>query len=314
MVGFALLPRTPASAQAYPKKPIQIIVPFPAGGPTDVIARRVADKLQQSLGKPIIVDNRPGGATMIGANAVIKSEPDGHTLLCGTTSTFAVVPNLYKKRDFHPRATLTPVILAAETPTVWVVSGKIEVNSASEFLAYAKANTGQLGFASVGIGTTPHLLGELFKTEAQIDLQHIPYKGSAPAMTDMIAGRVSMMFDQLGFVAPFVRSGQVKALAIVAPRRYAELPHTPTIGEVGFPLLAKTIWTAFAAPAGTPPEIVALLNREINSALQAADVRALLKQTGTFVVGGSVEHLREVWNSDENFWRDAVAKANVQLE
>jgi tripartite-type tricarboxylate transporter receptor subunit TctC len=313
-VGAALLPWSPASAQTYPSKPVQVVVPFPAGGPTDTIARRVAEKLQQSLGKPVIVENRPGGGTLIGAEAVVRSEPDGHTILCGTSSTFALAPNLYKKRNFNPKTTLVPVVLAAEAPLVLVISGKINAGNLAEFVAYGKANKSQLGFASVGAGTVPHLFGELMKTATGMDMQHVPYKGSAPAMTDLIAGHVHMIFDQMGFVSPFVHAGQVKAMAITATKRYPELPGTPTIEEAGFPLLARTIWTGFAVPAGTPSQVVQILNDEINKALRDPELKKALEQTGTFVVGGSPERFRQTWYADEEFWRGAVAEANVQMD
>lgn len=303
-----------AVAQSYPSRNIQIVVPFAAGGPTDIVARRIGDKLQQNLGKPVVVENRPGGATLIGAESVMRAAPDGYTLLCGTSTTFTLAPSLYRNRNFDPKATLVPIVIAVETPLVLVSSSVTKTSNFAEFLSYARANPGRLGFASVGPGTIAHLVGEVLKDSTGIDIQHIPYRGSAPAATALLAGEVAVMFDQLGFILPFIRSGQVKALAVAAPRRYSELPGVPTTVDVGLPALTRTIWTAFAAPAGTRPEIVQIVNREINKVLSDPDLAAAFAETGTYVVGGSPERFLETWHSDAAFWTDAVAKAGIQLQ
>jgi tripartite-type tricarboxylate transporter receptor subunit TctC len=312
-IGFLAAGLTTALAESYPSRSIQIVVPFPPGGPTDIVARRVADRLQRNLGKPFVVDNRPGGATMIGAEAVMRAAPDGYTILCGTSTTFTLAPSLYKSKNFNPKATFVPIAIAVETPLVLVSSNVTKTNTFAEFLTYAKANPGKLGFASVGPGTVAHLVGEVLKESAGIDIQHIPYKGSAPAAAAVVTGEVAVMFDQLGSVLPFIQSGQVKALAVAAPHRYAELPGVPTTVEVGLPALTRTIFTAFAAPAGTPPEVVQTLNREIDKALSDPDLAKSFAETGTYVVGGSPERFREVWHSDEAFWTEAVTKLGIQL-
>jgi len=303
-----------AGTAAYPTRNIQIIVPFPAGGPTDTVARMVAEKLQQSFGKPVIVENRPGGGTLIGAEAVMRAEADGHTILCATVSTLAIAPTLYKQRKFNPTAALAPVILAVETPLVWAVSAKHTISTVAQLLAYAKSHPGELKFASVGRGTIPHLLGEMVKGAAGIDMQHVPYKGSAPALSDLAAGHVDVMFDQMGPVMALVQGGKLKALAIAAPKRNAAAPDLPTMQEVGYPLLARTIWTSFSVPAGTPAPVIQVLNAEIDKALQDPKVKGTLEKSSVFVVGGPPERLREVWHSDEAFWRDALTKANIELE
>jgi tripartite-type tricarboxylate transporter receptor subunit TctC len=305
---------TAAFGQSYPSRPVQIVVPFAPGGPTDIVARRIADRLQRNLGQPFIVDNRPGGATMIGAEAVMRAAPDGYTVLCGTSTTFTMAPGLYRSRNFNPKATLVPIAIAVETPLVMVSSSATGTDTFAGFLSYARANPGKLAFASVGPGTISHLVGEVLKDSTGIDIQHVPYKGSAPAATALISGEVAMMFDQLASILPFILSGQVKPLAVAAPQRYAELPGVPTTAEVGQPALTRTIWTAFAAPAGTPPEVVALLNHEINKALSDPEVTRALEATGTHVVGGTPQHFRDVWYSDEAFWTAAVARLGVQLQ
>lgn len=313
-VAFLAACLTAAWGQAYPSRNIQIVVPFAPGGPTDIVARRIADKLQHNLGKPVIVESRPGGATMIGAESVIRAPPDGYTILCGTSTTFTLAPSLYKNRNFNPRATLAPIVIAVETPLVLVSSHVTRTNTFAEFVSYARANPGKLGFASVGPGTIAHLVGEVLKDSTEIDIQHVPYKGSAPAMAAVVTGEVAMMFDQLGSVLPFIRSGQVQPLAVAAPRQYSELPGVPTTVDVGLPALTRTIWTAFAAPAGTPPEVVEILNREINKVLGDPELARAFAENGTYVVGGSAERFRETWYSDEAFWTAAVTKTGIQLQ
>ncbi len=303
-----------ASGQTWPSKTIQVVVPFAPGGPTDIVARRIGDRLQHNLGKPVVVENRPGGATMIGAESVMRAAPDGYTILCGTSTTFTLAPSLYRNKNFNPRATLTPIVIAAETPLVLVSSNLTKTNTFAEFLSYARANPGKLSFASVGAGTIAHLIGEVFRDSTGIDIQHVPYRGSAPAAAAVMTGEVAMMFDQLGFILPFVRSGQVKALAVAAPRTYPDLPGVPTTADVGLPALTRTIWTAFAAPAGTPPEVVQILNREINRVLGDPELAKSFAENGNYVVGGSPERFRDIWNSDEAFWTEAVAKTGIQLQ
>jgi tripartite-type tricarboxylate transporter receptor subunit TctC len=305
---------TGALGQTYPSRSIQVVVPFAPGGPTDIVARRIGDRLQHNLGKPVVVENRPGGATMIGAETVMRAPPDGYTILCGTSTTFTLAPTLYKNKNFDPRGTLAPIVIAVETPLVLVSSNVTKTNTFAEFLSYARANPGKLGFASVGPGTIAHLVGEVLKDSTGIDIQHIPYRGSAPAAAALVTGEVAVMFDQLGSIMPFVRSGQVKALAVAAPRTYPELPGVPTTTDVGLPALTRTIWTAFAAPAGTPSGVVQILNREINKVLGEPELARAFAENGTYVVGGSAEQFRDTWYSDEAFWTDAVAKAGIQLQ
>jgi tripartite-type tricarboxylate transporter receptor subunit TctC len=313
-VGCLAVCLTAASGQTYPSRNVQIVVPFAPGGPTDIVARRIADKLQQNLGKPFIVENRPGGATMIGAEAVMRAPPDGYTILCGTSTTFTLAPGLYRNRNFNPKTTLAPILIAVETPLVLVSSNVTRTNTFAEFLHYAKANPGKLGFASVGAGTIAHLMGEVLKDSTGLDIQHIPYKGSAPAIAAMVTGEVAMMFDQLGSVLPFIRSGQAQPLAVAAPRQYAELPGVPTTVALGLPDLTRTIWTAFAAPTGTPPEVIETLNREINKVLADPALAGAFVENGMYVVGGSADRFRDTWYSDEAFWATAVTKTGIQLQ
>ncbi|MBO0751786.1 MAG: tripartite tricarboxylate transporter substrate binding protein [Bradyrhizobiaceae bacterium] len=313
-IGWLAAGLTAAFGEPYPSRSVRIVVPFAPGGPTDIVARRIADRLQRDLGKPFIVDNRPGGATMIGAETVMRAVPDGYTILCGTSTTFTLAPSLYQDRHFDPRATLVPIVIAVETPLVMVSSNVTGTTTFAAFLSYARANPGRLSFASVGPGTISHLVGEVLKDSTGIDIEHVPYKGSAPAVTALVSGEVAMMFDQLGSVLPFIRSGQVQPLAVAAPRQYSDLPGVPTTVEVGLPALTRTIWTAFAAPAGTPAETVDLLNREINRALSDPALATSFAESGSFVVGGSPEHFRETWYSDEAFWTDAVTRLGIRLQ
>ena len=231
-----------ASAQPYPTKPIRIVVPFPAGGTTDVLARAAAQKLTETLGQPAVVDNRPGAGGNIGAELVAKSAPDGYTLLMGTVGTHAINPSLYPKMPYDHLRDFAPVILVAGVPNVLVINPSLPVNSVQELIAYAKANPGKLNFASSGNGTSIHLSAELFKTMAGVQMAHIPYKGSAPALQDLAGGQVQLMFDNLPSALALIRAGRLKALAVTSKERAPALPDVPTIAESGLPGFEASSW------------------------------------------------------------------------
>src|SRR5436190_9644175 len=276
-----LVPAAPCVAQDYPSRPIKMIVPFGAGGPTDIFTRLLAEELRKALGEPLVMENRPGAGTIIGTDAAAKSPPDGYTLLMMSatqTTTETLVPNKSYKllRDFVPVASLL------NSELVMVVHPSVPANTVEEFIALAKAKPGALNYASSGVGSNYHMAGELFKTLTATDILHVPYKGSTGARNDIISGQIEMMFDSVPSMAPMIQAGRVKALGTTGKVRSAILPGVPTLSEAGVPGYEATIWIGLIAPAGTPQPIVTLLNTEINKILARADVvEAWTKQGAT---------------------------------
>ena len=269
-----------ASAQTYPTRPIRLVVPFPAGGTTDILAREVGDRLSRSLGQSVVVDNRPGAGGNIGADLVAKSAPDGYTLLMGTVGTHAINPSLYTKMPYDHVKDFVPIILVAGVPNVLEVTPSLPVNSVADLIKLAKEKPGQLNFASSGSGTSIHLSGELFKTMAGVDMTHVPYKGSAPALTDLMGGQVQLMFDNLANSTPQLKAGKLKALAVTTAKRSALAPELPTLAETGLPGFDIYTWWGFMAPAGTPKEIVAKWNAEVTRILSTPEMKAFFAQQG----------------------------------
>jgi tripartite-type tricarboxylate transporter receptor subunit TctC len=269
-----------AQAPTYPAKPIRLVVPFPAGGSLDVVARAIGQKLTESWGQPVVIDNRPGAGGNIGADLVAKSAPDGYTILEGALSTHAVNVSLYSKMPYDPVRDFAPITLVAVTPNVLVLNPSVPANSVKELIAYAKANPGKLSFGSGSNGSAGHLAGELFKTEAGIDMVHVPYKGAAPAMQDLLGGRIQLMFDNLANSMQQVRAGKLKALAVTTEHRSALVPELPTLSEAGLPGFDISTWWGFMAPAGTPKEIVAKWNAEVTKILNTPEMKAFFAQQG----------------------------------
>jgi len=271
----------PAPAQTYPSKPIRFVVPFPPGGPLDITGRAIAQKLAESWGQPVVVDNRPGAGGGIGAELVAKSPGDGYTLLMGAVSTHAINPSLYAKVPYDPQKDFVPVALVAQVPNILVVNPSLPVHSVKELIDYARAKPGALSFGSGSTGSTGHLAGELFKTMAGVDMVHIPYKGGAPAMQDLLAGQTQLMFDNLANALPQVKAGKLRALAVTTSKRSPAVPDLPTVAESGLPGFDLTTWFGVFVPAGTPPETVAKLNAEIVKALASKDLAERLAAMGT---------------------------------
>ena len=269
-----------AGAQSYPSKPIRLVVPFPAGGSLDVVARAIGQKLADAWGQPVIVDNRPGAGGNIGADLVAKSAPDGYTILEGALSTHAVNVSLYSKMPYDPVRDFAPITLVAVTPNVLVLNPSVPANSVKELIAYAKAHPGKLSFGSGSNGSAGHLAGELFKMEAGVDMVHIPYKGAAPAMQDLLAGQTQLMFDNLANSMQYVRAGKLKALAVTTEHRSALVPELPTLAEEGLPGFDISTWWGFMAPAGTPKEIIAKWNAEVARILSTPEMKAFFAQQG----------------------------------
>jgi len=267
-------------AQGYPNRPIRLVVPFPPGGSLDVVARAIGQKLTAVWGQPVVIDNRPGAGGNIGADLVAKSAPDGYTILEGALSTHAVNVSLYGKLPYDPVKDFAPITLVATTPNVLVLNSAFAVNSVPELIAYAKAHPGALSFGSGSNGSAGHLAGELFKTEAGVDMVHVPYKGAAPALQALLAGDTQLMFDNLANSTPQLKAGKLKALAVTTARRSPLAPELPTLAETGLPGFDIYTWWGFMAPAGTPPEIIAKWNAEVTRILGTPEMKAFFAQQG----------------------------------
>ena len=255
-----------AGAQDYPSRPVKIIVPFPAGGTADVMPRVIGEWLSRKWGQPVVVENRTGAAGNIGAEAVAKAEPDGYTLLSAPPPPLVINQNLYPKLGFDPTE-FVPIVIMGRVPNALVINAKLPFNSVAELIAYAKANPGKLTSATQGNGTTSHLTSELFQLMADVKFQHVPYRGSAPALTDLVAGSVDLMFDNLGVSLPLVKGGQLKLLGVATPKRMASLPDVPTIAET-LPGFESAAWFAIVAPPKTPQAVVDKINADVNEALR----------------------------------------------
>lgn len=301
-----------ASAQ-YPNRAIKLVVPFPPSGATDVVGRLIAAKLGERLGQAVVVDNRPGAGGTIGSDLVAKSAPDGYTLLIATTSTHSIGPTL-QKLPYDPIRDFAPITHVANVPNVLVVSPTLPVASVSDLVALAKAKPGQLNFASSGVGTIVHLNAELFKMISGADIVHVPYKGTALSIPDVASGNIALLFDSLASVMPHIKSGKVKPLAVNADKRQALLPGVPTLAEAGMPQFDRHTWFGMFAPAGTPPDIVARLQREIVAALQAPDLLERFATIGAEPVGSTPQQFVERIRSDAARWADVIRAANVKVQ
>jgi tripartite-type tricarboxylate transporter receptor subunit TctC len=298
---------------SYPSRPITIVVGFPPGGPTDIIARVVAGKLSQAWGKPVIVDNKPGAGSNIATEQVVRAAPDGYTLLVETIAN-ATNMSVYKKLNYDTQRDLVPIVQFMAAPSVLVVGPKVAARDLKELLALAKAQPGKLDFASTGVGGSPHLAGEMLKLRAGIDIVHIPYKGAAPALNDLLAGNVAMGFmTSLGLVQ-HLGAGKLRAIAAASPRRLPELPDVPTMAEAGLPDFHVLSWNGLAAPAKTPRPIVDKLNAEVNRILALPEVRKQLQSLGSEPVGGTPEEFAKFVNSEIRQWGAAVKAANFSLD
>jgi tripartite-type tricarboxylate transporter receptor subunit TctC len=278
LAGAGLVPA--ADAQAYPTRPIRLVVPFPPGGSLDVVARALGQKLSEAWGQPVLIDNRPGAGGNIGADLVAKSAPDGYTILEGALSTHAVNVSLYARVPYDPIKDFAPITLVAITPNVLVLNAAFPVNSVPELIAYAKAHPGALAFGSGSNGSAGHLAGELFKTEAGVDMVHVPYKGGAPALQALLAGDTQLMFDNLANSTPQLKAGRLKALAVTTAKRSPLAPDLPTLSETGLPGFDIYTWWGFMAPAGTRPDIIAKWNAEVRRILATPEMRAFFAQQG----------------------------------
>lgn len=286
LIAYTAIAAGTATAQPnYPAKAIRFVVPFPAGGPLDIVARTIGQELNKSWNQPVIIDNRPGAGGNIGADFVAKSPADGYTILMGAVSTHAINVTLYSKLPYDPIKDFAPVTLITSVPNVLVLHPSVPAQNVRELIALAKARPGQLNFASGSTGSAGHLAGELFKSMAGVDMAHIPYKGAAPAVIDLLGGHVSLMFDNLASALPNIKAARVRALAVTTLQRSPLLPQLPTISEAGLRGFDISTWFGIFAPAGTPPDIVAKLHGEIVRVLHAPETRERLATLGAEPVG-----------------------------
>ena len=307
---LAVLPQ--ADAQDYPSRPVKIIVPFPAGGTADVMPRVIGEWLSRKWGQPVVVENRTGAAGNIGAEAVAKAEPDGYTLLSAPPPPLVINQNLYPKLGFDP-SEFVPIVIMGRVPNALVVNPKLPLNSVAEVIAYAKANPGKLTSATQGNGTTSHLTSELFQMMADLKFQHVPYRGSAPALTDLVAGSVDLMFDNLGVSLPLVKGGQLKLLGVATPKRMASLPDVPTIAET-LPGFESAAWFAIVAPPKTPQAVVDKINADVNDALRQSDIVQRLTQLSAEPIGGTPQATAAYMREEIERWHKVIKAANVKLD
>ena len=303
-----------AGAQSFPSRQISIIVPYPPGSSSDLIPRAIAPLLSQSLSVPVIVENRPGAGGNVGAAMVAKGDASGHQLLMAPSAILATNQWLYKELNYDPQKDFTPVINAAATPNMWVAHPDAPLKTIADVVAQAKSKPGALAFASGGNGTTGHLCGELLKTTARVDMLHVPYKGPAPALQDVIAGRVPLMCDNFSNVIPHVRSGRLKAVALTAMKRHPQAPEVPTADESGLPGFEVGVWYGFAVPAPAPKPVVQKLNAEIARALRAPKVAERLEQLGLAVIADSPEDFARFVAAESEKMRKLVQESGARVD
>ncbi len=305
---------TSVAAQAYPQKPVRLVVGVPAGGTTDVVARLVGQKLGEQLAQQVVIENRGGAGGNIGAELVAKAPPDGYTLFLATIGTMTINPSLYSRMPFDTLRDFAAISQLTSMPQLLVVHPSVPVKSVKELIAYAKSRPGQLNFASGGAGTAIHLAGELFKTMAGVEMVHVAYKGSAPAMTDLIGGQVTVMFDQILTALPHVQSGKLRALGVTTEQRSPAAPQIPTIAEAALPGYAVTTWHGLLAPAGTPREIVNRLSSETARALQSPDIRDRFAAQGVDPIASTPEQFAAMMKSELEKWRKVIAAAGTRID
>ncbi len=303
---------TTASAQSYPTRPVTFVVPFAAGGGTDAIARLLALKLGDKLGKPFVIENRAGAGTVIGAQAVANAAPDGYTILMGTSSTLAINATLYKKLPYDPAKDLVPLALICNVPFALLVHPSLPVNSVADLIKLAKEKPGELNYGSGGAGAFHHLMAELLSATAGIKMTHVPYKGGAPAVQDLVAGHIQLLFTDLAPAIQLVRTGKLRALGVTTSERAASAPEIPPLAEVGVPGLNAAAWQMVIAPAGTPKEIQTILNTALNEIVADPEVNKQLVALGFNTVGkGSLDELSRYVASERERWGKVVQQAGV---
>jgi tripartite-type tricarboxylate transporter receptor subunit TctC len=309
-----LLVHGAALAQAYPAKPVRLLVPFAPGGTTDVLARLMGQKLSEALGQQFVIENRPGAGGNIGTDLAVKSPADGYTLVMSFDGTMAINPSTYRKLPFDPQKDLAPVASVAQVPLLIVVHPGVAASSVAEFVALAKASPGGINYSSAGHGSTGHLTGELFRGRAAIEMVHVSYKGGGQAVQDLLGGQIQMLVTALPTVEGHLKAGKLRALAFTSSRRVPGAPDVPTLAESGYAGLEVLSWYGILAPAGTPQDIVRKLNAEINRILQAPEVRARLVGLGAEATGGTPEQFAQTISADTARWAKVVSDAAIRID
>jgi tripartite-type tricarboxylate transporter receptor subunit TctC len=303
-----------AHAQSFPSRPITLVIPFAPGGSTSIVGRGIADKMSELLGEKVVVDNRPGAGGTVGTKAVAKSEPDGYTLVLGYTGTLAIGPSLYKNVGYDPRKDFAPIGLIGNAPNSLVVHPSFPAKTVAELITYAKANPGKVNFGSAGAGTASHITGEYFARSAGITLVHIPYKGTGPALTDLLGGHIPMAFAPIPASHPNVSAGKLRALAVTSAARSGLLPDVPTMAEAGLSDFDASLYYGLAAPAGTPRPVIDKLNKVLREALASDEVRRQLGADGTDITPGTPEDYAAFIDKDEKKWSQLVKASGVEQE
>ncbi|MGC1746032.1 MAG: tripartite tricarboxylate transporter substrate binding protein [Pseudolabrys sp.] len=304
---------TCAFPQDYPNRPIRIIVPTPAGGPVDVMARVLANALPPVLGQNVFVENKPGAGNTIGSRQAAVADPDGYTLMVSAASGLVMSPMIVKNAGYDA-SSFAPVVLVAETPQVLVINPQLSLKSVAELVAYAKDNPGKLNYSTGGIGTLPHLNAELFKSVSSTNILHVPYKGGGPSLMAVVAGKVQMTFDTVSTSLQLIQDGKLRPLAIVGPKRAPELPDVPAMPEVGFPAVTSGAWTALMAPRDTPPAVIARLNAATNAALGGDPMKTALAKLGAEPRGGTPQDLADHIQREIAKWKPIVATLNLKVD
>lgn len=305
---------TGAVAQTWPTRPVQLIVPGTPGDGADIAGRAISQKLQQRLGQPFVIENKGGAGGIIGAVAAKNSPPDGYTFIIGTAGSFAINAAVYSKLPYHPLRDFEPVLMINKAPNVCVVNPSVPAKTFQEFVALAKKSPGKYAFSSGGNGSSAHLTGEYLKMVAGIDMLHVPYKGAVPALSDAVAGQVQVFCGNLPHTMPFIKSGQLRALAVTSLTRNVELPDVPTVSESGYPGFETVAWYGYFAPKGTPPAIVKRFSAELADVLKMPDISSSLRAQGTEPVGSSPEEFRRYIEDEIEKWTKVARAAKVQLD
>ena len=298
-------------AGPYPNRPIKLIVTVPPGGAADFIARLLASKLSTSMGQTVIVENKAGASGVVASDFVAKSAPDGYTLLQSSITTHGIGPHLMTKLPYDPITSFAPITMLASLPLIMTINADIKAQTLPEFVTLAKQSPSKMAFASSGNGGAPHMAGELFTAATSTALIHAPYRGSGPAVADLVGGQVQVMFDGAPSLIPYITTGKIRALAAASPRRNPLLPNTPTFAELGYPSVNVALWYGLMAPAGTPPEIIARLNREVNQALKSSEIQERFASQGTEALGGTPEQAASYVRQELDRWGPVVKKAGI---
>ncbi len=301
-------------AQGWPTKTVNVVVPWPAGGPSDIAARPIGKGLADAFRKPFVIDNRGGASGNIGSTVVAKAAPDGYTLLITSSSPIVINPSLYKDMPFDPQKDLAPITNLIRVPLVLAVHPSVPAKNLKELLAYINAQKGKAQYASAGNGTPQHLTGELFKTVGKLDLGHIPYKGSAPAITDVLGGHVPIMFDSTIAILPHLKAGRLRPIAVTGAKRSSQLPDVPTFAEAGLPGVESYAWYGFFARAGTPPDIVAKLNAETIKVMKGAEFQKVIAETGSDYVGDTPEKFAAFIKAEAAKWAKVVKDSGATID